>query len=520
MRKKFPIRFAPIKTHLKSIWHLNLSRIIINAIPVQVTRHEDPLQFSLQRKYTITFESPSKDKFTIGPATLDEIIAELKDRALVFIAPKALEGLSTVIAAFERERNVVLNKDVTTAGFYLINNEINACNTSHQPPSMTQLNDCISLLDTLHLKFKNKRIFPTIIRWTICAPFSFVMKQKNGAWLPWLYLWGFPGTGKTTIGDISCATWGHYLDSKYKMPFTNIDTVAKLGEALSKSTFPLVINETMLADDRMYYSNKNLLEMLKTSIEGTIARSKFVQKKFYSQIPSYCACVLTSNSPPPNDLGFRRRILTIPFTQNDLYNDKEKIEFQKLLNEVLKRDMPILGNFAVNYVMSNQNIILDGKASWKEISKIILSDMYRSANKEIPKWIDDIIEEEDQIQERKDDLYLALRGFLINKINEVCNRHYRIIHPDYEEHSIQFEDRLDFCLENKLIPFLNQNEKSEVIITSDLIQELRRNKIESFSNLVDVSKMIDGFEYGQKKIGGKNLRATYGPKNEFLTFIN
>ena len=63
--------------------------------------------------------------------------------------------------------------------------------------------------------------------------------------------------------------------------------------------------------------------MIKTSIEGTIARSKFIHKTIYTEIPSFCACILTSNSYPPSDIGFKRRIIAIPFTQKDEYSLEE-----------------------------------------------------------------------------------------------------------------------------------------------------------------------------------------------------
>lgn len=102
----------------------------------------------------------------------------------------------------------------------------------------------------LQSKYKNKCVFPTVLKWSIIAPFNFIMKQKNNKWIPWIFAFGFPKTGKTTLGDISCAIWGHYLDDSYKIPFTNIDTIAKFGEYLSKSTFPLLVNEAgILSDD-------------------------------------------------------------------------------------------------------------------------------------------------------------------------------------------------------------------------------------------------------------------------------
>ncbi|MGD1839204.1 MAG: hypothetical protein ACPKPY_14235 [Nitrososphaeraceae archaeon] len=109
------------------------------------------------------------------------------------------------------------------------------------------------------------------------------------------------------------AICGHYLDENYNIPFTNIDTPAKLGESLSKSTYPLVINEAGIFSDEFNRFNKNL-EMLKTCITDKIDRSKFVKKSIYTEIPAFSACIITSNSAPPSDLGFRRRILSISFT--------------------------------------------------------------------------------------------------------------------------------------------------------------------------------------------------------------
>ena len=56
-------------------------------------------------------------------------------------------------------------------------------------------------------------------------------------------------------------------------------------------------------------------------------------------------------------------------------------------------------------------------------------------------------------------------------------------------------------------------------IKKDLSQELKGNKINIISSLQEVSTMFEGFEYGQKKIGKKNVKAAYGNKIEFLDFL-
>lgn len=92
--------------------------------------------------------------------------------------------------------------------------------------------------------------------------------------------------------------------------------------------------------------------MIKTSIEGRIARSKFIHKTTYIEIPSFRACILTSYSSLPSDIGFRRRIIAIPFTQKDKYSLEERAEFEKLLNERIKEDLKIVGDFVANYILS------------------------------------------------------------------------------------------------------------------------------------------------------------------------
>ena len=72
-----------------------------------------------------------------------------------------------------------------------------------------------------------------------------------------------------------------------------------------------------------------------------------------------------------------------------------------------------------------------------------------------------------------------------------------------------------------MIPFLNTNSKGEIIITSDIIQELKNDRISAISSLKEVSNIIYGFEYGQKKLGSnRNVRVAYGSITQLLEFLN
>ena len=93
---------------ISEINSINLSKIIIGAIPVEISRHEDPLGLSTANKYTIKFETQieTQNTFTLGPSSLDEIVQELHNRTLILDHTKAVEALSAIILSKEKDNKV------------------------------------------------------------------------------------------------------------------------------------------------------------------------------------------------------------------------------------------------------------------------------------------------------------------------------------------------------------------------------------------------------------------------------
>jgi hypothetical protein len=313
--------------------------------------------------------------------------------------------------------------------------------------------------------------------------------------------------------------WGRYHHIDHKIPYTSLDTVAKFGEALSKTTYPITVNEVgSLGDSR----HRPLLEMFKTAIEGMTARSKFIRKTHYTNIPALAAGILTGNAQPPTDPAYRRRSIPICFTQADEHTQKEREDFDRLMNERVTKELKTLGDFAANYILDNQADLLSNNKliDWKELSRRILEEFYDAAGREAPEWISYFVEET-QLADSKEDIELLLRAYLLQKINETYNRHCRNISCV----DSSFTERFDFCLQHKLIPFLNSlnnvDKEQEVVITTDLMHELGQQKVDwSISSLTEVAGIIPDFKYGQKKRGGKNVRAAYGSKEKFIEFLD
>jgi hypothetical protein len=197
-------------------------------------------------------------------------------------------------------------------------------------------------------------------------------------------------------------------------------------------------------------------------------------------------------------------------------------EFEKLFDERIKKELRYLGDFAANYIMENQELLIEGKKDWKEIAEIVLTEFYKAVGREAPEWIKWFVQET-QLEDSKEDVDLLFRSFLINKINETYNKfHGNIQNLKANIDDVSFEFRLDFCLDRNLIPFLNpiNNTKdgTDIAITSDILSELKQ-KIPEISNLPEIASIIEGFEYGQRKIGDRPLRTAFGTKKQLLGFL-
>ena len=74
---------------------------------------------------------------------------------------------------------------------------------------------------------------------------------------------------------------------------------------------------------------------------------------------------------------------------------------------------------------------------------------------------------------------------------------------------INFITRLNFCLTNKLVPYLHEHTRrdnaQEIIITHDILTELKRSidHIEGITTMEDLGKEIPGFDYTSRRLAAK-----------------
>ena len=475
--------------------YLTYKEIVASVCPAEVTVYDNP--FGGPRKYKIKFVGKSLRKpLTLGPAHLDEIKDRLKLEGFVKAQRLIDDVLSSVINAFVEKGLADLKEEVDAPGFFFINGKLIANKLDNiGEPKIEELKEALLLLNELaenwfsHIKPK----FATVIKWAIVSPFIYALKQK-GKWIPWLYLYGSSFTGKTTLGIIALKIW-NLPPALHMKGGSSVDTEYRLGQILSSTTFPFLINEPepLLAKD-------SLKSIIKTAPESTIARSKYYKGR-YVDIPAMAPVIFTSNKVLPHEDAILRRFIIITFTYSERIPLERAREFEnKMGGAGLPRlnKLSAIGNFAGAWIFTIFEELVN--RDWLEFAEDLLKQLYEFAGLDPPDWISLRYEQKyDPYEEIRE----AIISFLRRKINEAARRI-----SEYDT----FEARLKAVLESDLLPWAYLKKDvdllaSKVIFTVDLARELR-SVIGDIGGLKSIAEIM-GWDYGVEKVGGKARKVAY-----------
>jgi hypothetical protein len=394
--------------------YLKHGDIIINAAPVKIVRYENPL--NNQIKYQTEFVSPTGQPFTIPPSTFEDIIKELRMRGVVYKPRIAEEALNAVLNGAQRDNKVSVVRQIDTPGFYYVDGKIVASEIGLYPKELSSDNirKCAEFLNELVARSKHPEILVTEQKWGMLSPFSYVLKQLSQEgierWMQWPYLDGHTQTSKTTDGTIALAIYGK---QKSKVGLGSVDNIRRLAEAISRSTFPVLIDELKLNPK----IQADLIEAIKYSVQGETARTRLTFTSKPIHIPALSACIMTSNHSLPADPALRRRFLNFHYPEEDKPTIEEIKDFQSFLRPNWNL-LGTLGDFTINFLLENQEIIMNDKNDWRTIAKIVLAEFHKAADLDLPNWIN-MISEGNQFEDAETEEEEIIRGFFKKKINEL-----------------------------------------------------------------------------------------------------
>jgi hypothetical protein len=258
--------------------------------------------------------------------------------------------------------------------------------------------------------------------------------------------------------------------------------------------------------------HSDLIEATKHAVQGQTARTKLSVASEPINIPALRACILTSNHQLPSDPAFRRRFLNFHYPKDDKPTEDEIREFQSFLRSG-GDSLGTLGDFAINLILSNQNLITDNRNDWQMIGQTILEELYKASNLDLPNWIK-MISTGNQIEDVEAEEEYIIRGFFIKKINDAFSKNYRSIEP-WNQQQIDsvinkngpLEMRLNFCLDNQMISFMRRKSASpeDILITNDILKEFRDVGIDFVQTFTDLGRML-GAEIKTTKVDRKSAR--------------
>ena len=502
---------------------------VINAYPQEVIIHDSPLD-DIGRTFTIRWVSKTSSRvFETNRKTIKEIEQYLEEAGWV-ITPRRLKGtLAAVIQISVKYKLAQMHNEIDNPGVYWdkTNEELKIIHLDVDEPSQDEVNEALNVIDLLAPFFKGHETkLSTCLKWGLMSIFDYSIKQIGGTWMPWLYLYGKAGSGKTTLGEIILFIYD-IPNEDNNLGGSSFDTVARVGSRVSQFTKPIMVSEPEGA-----LNKPSIVGMLKSAIESTTARGRY-QGKAYRTIPSFSAGIITANQGLPSGDALFRRFTSILFS----HNEKKAADNKKEFDEIFKINSPkrsilnklkALGNYFITEIKNNPELLLN---DWQETADLLVGRAYLDTGHDMPSWIldwhktetlDDLDEEE--IEE--------IRLFLIEKINRATQKvqvwseetgrplNQQDLDTDFKTND-DFNDRVWSVLNEKLIPWLDLHRGRDgtinVVCSSGIKKELKQITSSSY-NLQSISELL-GWEYKPILINGKTKRMMIVNYHDFLDFL-
>lgn len=508
---------------------------VINAYPQTIIIHNNPIVGS---SFTISWKNKySKKPYLIEKKSISEMSSELKETGLVLNKQRLDDTLSAIINISMQYELATIRNEIEEDGFYYnVNKDTMTINYDLHKPTKDEVSDALDIIEELSKYFsKSEEKLGTCLKWGLVSAFSFARKQLGAEFLPYLFLYGKANSGKSTIGRIILYIWS-YPTIDNSIEGSSFNTEFRIGEHLMQSSFPILVDEPGGA-----LQKKNVVEMLKSSVQSTISRSRQQGNKFVKK-PAYASVVFTANHKLPSDDGLVRRFLAIPFTHDEKKDKQSRIRFNKKFKINTPRESPLnklhgLSNYVAHIILENPTLL---KKDWDELGNLFIIEAYKFVDRDIPQWLlkyEKIDFEEDNEHQEIEEI----RSYLLELINDKFSKKiqlkvYEEEYPEiYSEKKLDeyysndlagkddFEKKVFSVINQHLIPFMNLNKKQNgdtyVNFNTLFVKELFDNlEISSASSLRSVSQLL-GWEYGFVSENGKKGNRMYVKFESFLEFL-
>jgi len=505
---------------------------VIEAVP-QKLEVIDTLLLEQPRTFKIWWKSNVTERVfvTAGEgtgATISEIEQYLINAGFSH-SPRLVAGaLSCTINSLIKNNMAIIKQDIDNPGFYYDANEDKAIivKKDFSMPTTTEIKSCIQTLNNLTIFFKgNLETLSTVLKWGLMSEFSYAIKQ-GGKWMPWMYLKGSAGSGKTTLAKIILYLYG-VPTPENNVGGSSADTVARLGAILSQSCDPRIVNEPAAV-----FNRQSTNEMVKVCVESTTARRKF-RGAYYGGIPAFSSILFTANQYLPEDDALIRRLYVLSFSYSQRKTDHDRKMFEDAFHIDTPSTSPLknlqfLGRYALRHLLSDPSKLLN---DWKETADEILEAFFNEVDEEVPLWLK-MWAESESLDDFDDSQREDLRTFFINEFNAARKRvvvqgDMGVITEDngYIE-GVSTKDnftKVNWGIVNNrmltwAIPHVSRNGTYYICLTQSLRKKIA-SEVDFCSDLKSIGELL-GWEYKNNKFSnGKQMKVIKVKFDEFMDFM-
>lgn len=461
---------------------------IIEAVPVRVVRYIDPI--SGTENLDVVFESAlSPVPLSLESVERKDLLAVLRKNGYVVKNRIAEDALNAVLNKMIRTGMVETKTEFSKTGIFSYQGEMQYTKIKLPPEvSPEELQEGLKILDELVRKWYSgeQEKFVTVLKWSIVAPWAFMQKQQ-GHWLPWLFLVGAAGTGKSTIALLSTSIWANHATIEEKSG-ASVATPARFAKIIGETTFPIIVSEP-----GEVFSRDDTVELIKNAVTSTIARGRYVQG-VYVRSKALSPVIFTSNRFLPKDDALLRRFHVIYFDIQERKDREEAERFERIKREA-KEKLRVIGDAILSIVESKGNIEFTS-SNWQDIATELLKELYKISNCEIPEWVE-LFSDSRNLVDYEEELMSLLRTMLIEEVNNA----YRMF-PEKGVENNDFKHRLVSVIKKEAIPWLKERD-GVVIITREIKEPLKKRVGEL--SMRSLATLLGG-KYSVRRINKRNAK--------------
>ena len=464
--------------------------------------------------------------------SINYILSFLNDNGYTVSEYGAKEALNSMITAFRDDGRIQIDRSVDFEGYYYHDGDIHVSkidiNKKHPPRTKEECIECIKFIEMLSgfylWKYKDMEIdrrdfLASAIKWTIGAPFNFAIKQLTRKWQKGFDMTGERDGGKSEMAHLMLDIHGNFIDensssdSIYSVSSGSMNTEAKFGKGMSKTTYPIEISE--FGRIEAYGRNEGMVETVKKAIEDLTVRRGRDGARYDALFPS-CSSIILNGNPFISKKGeILKRLHVVRFSEEDRHeaDDPRTQEFNRLLSEN-RHKLKILGDWTVRYILENKDeLLLSRQYSCYDIGRIAVEKFYEFAGVEVPEWLTKWITDTSLIELDVDEESI-IRSILFDNTHKTLQNNARLLETETLG-QITLEQRISLCLDNDLWSWVRKTKEKGKFYIDGSILELFANRLPDLTLKKLGEKM--NVRYSQDTYGRRVLICSTAEIIKFIT---